>query len=207
MKLNASFPRRTRLYALLFSLVLCLTACSAPSDPSGTLSGFSRDGNAFCYPDAQWGMTPSELQKEAGGLATQPDGSGDPDDSLNSYTGALFSKDTVSLSGLTAQASFQFEDGALWAAGLTASGDGSTLETFDALVQEARNAFGDAAQTQENETRELEVNGTPMTVTVSSYQWEREDGDGARTRLMISAVQQSESSVAVSLDVSLLPNA
>lgn len=33
------------------------------------------------------------------------------------------------------------------------------------------------------------------------------DGDGARTRLMISAVQQSESSVAVSLDVSLLPNA
>lgn len=44
MKLNASFPRRTRLYALLFSLVLCLTACSAPSDPSGTLSEFSRDG-------------------------------------------------------------------------------------------------------------------------------------------------------------------
>lgn len=105
MKLNTSFPRRTRLYALLFSLVLCLTACSAPSDPSGTLSEFSRDGNAFCYPDAQWGMTPSELQKETGGLATQP------------------------------------------------------------------------------------------------------DGDGARTRLMISAVQQSESSVAVSLDVSLLPNA
>ena len=51
------------------------------------------------------------------------------------------------------------------------------------------------------------MNGTPITVTVSSYQWEREDGDGARTRLMISAVQQSESSVAVSLDVSLLPNA
>lgn len=205
MKTMTVPSRRARLCALLFPLALCLTACAAPQAQDGALAGFSRD-NAFCYPDLQWGMTPSEVQEKAGGLAAQPDGSGDPGDSLDSLTGALFSKETVALSGLTARASFQFEDGSLWAAGLTAS-DGATQEAFDALVQEARDAFGAETQAHENETRELEWNGTSMTVTVSSYQWDLEDENGAQTRLMLSSIQQSESIVSVSLDVSLLPNA
>lgn len=204
MKTQAAPIRRRRasagrLCALLLAVLLCLTACSEQEAQGLSVSGFGQDDSAFCYPQTEWDMTPAALQEQLDcTLAAQPDGSGEPEEPLDGYTGALFLPETVSLGGKDARASFQFDNGALWAAGLTVS-DGSTQELFDDLLKQARDAFGSETQSREKEPASAE--GLSDTLTTSSYLWERGEGEEL-TRLTLSAIYQSDAMISVSLDVS-----
>lgn len=192
--------------SIILVILFCFTliSCSSTQKTEGTFAEFQEGQQAFSFPGTQWGISVSDLQKNTDlKLGTEPGGTGEITEASESFTGTLYSGPEAVLMDLKCSITYQFQNGHLWAAGVSCDIPENGNEKFEELLVTAREVFGQETESRENET--LEIEGVDPGQMFSTYIWKRSDG-GQETNAILSAVIKDGIISSMTFDVSYFPN-